>query len=467
MRRQGVHPPASGETIVTSVTRRTSRARLAVSIATFAVILGACNGAATSGSPTSAATSSASTSAGASAAAPSAGGSTAPSGDTIVIGDLHPFTGQYASVGTHSYAGAISAAACINDAGGVLGRKLSITSADTVGDPADAVPALNKLLAVDHAVAILGPGGLEIGGTQAILDSHKVPFMFEGGLSAMDNNTDQYLWRDTPSDSQEGVAMALYALGKGYKTAAMVFSTIQSAQDFKAPVQDAYTKQGGKIVANIDLSPGQTSYRSEALRVVGAKPDVIFTQMEPGTAGAFFSGMKALDNLAIPFIASDTSVGADWVSAITGPVAEAHLVSVEGSSSPGPGGDAYTACYKKANGDIQPGGNTPYAYDGAMVLSLAMDLANSTDPDKIIAALPNVSSPATDAKVVTTYADALAAIKGGATKINYDGAGTPMDFNGAHNVFGPFDVVQWSESAKQFKIVQTISAKDLEAATGG
>jgi hypothetical protein len=42
-----------------------------------------------------------------------------------------------------------------------------------------------------------------------------------------------------------------------------------------------------------------------------------------------------------------------------------------------------------------------------------------------------------------------------------------MDFNGAHNVFGPFDVVQWSESAKQFKIVQTVSAKDLEAATGG
>lgn len=383
-----------------------------------------------------------------------------------MFGDLHPFTGQYASVGTHSFAGVQAAAACINDAGGILGRKLQIATGDTVGDPADAVPALNKLLSVDNAVAIIGPGGLEIGGTQPILDSHKIPFMFEGGLSAKDNNADPLLWRDTPSDSQEGVAMALYAISKGYKNAALVFSTIQSAQDFKAPVKDPFVKAGGTIVADINLSPGQPSYRSEALRVVNAHPDVIFTQMEPGTAGAFFSGMKALNNLAIPFIASDTSVGADWISAITGPVAEAHLVSVEGSSAPGPGGDAYSKCYTEANGDVQAGGNTPYAYDGAIVLALAMDLAGSSDSAAVLAALPKVSSPNSAATKVTSYADGLAAIKAG-KQIDYDGAGTPMDFDQFHNVFGPFDVVQWSESAKKFQTIFTVSATDLEKATTG
>jgi ABC-type branched-subunit amino acid transport system substrate-binding protein len=438
-------------------------------IASLAVVLAACNAAAPSATTSAASQPPAASGASGASSAPASAGAPASAltGNGIVFGDLHPFTGQYASVGTHSFAGAKAAEACINDAGGVLGQKLTVTSADTVGDPADAVPALNKLLAVDKAVAILGPGGLEIGGTQPILDNNKIPFMFEGGLSAMDNNTDPLLWRDTPSDSQEGVAMALYALSKGYKNAALVFSTIQSAQDFKEPVKTAYEKQGGTIAVEIDLSPGQTSYRSEALRVANAHPDVIFTQMEPGTAGAFFSGMKSLNNLAIPFIASDTSVGADWISAITGPIAEAHLVSVEGSSAPGPGGDAYTACYKEANGDIQPGGNTPYAYDGTMVLALAIDLAGSTDSAKVVAALPNVSSPTAGAAAVTTYKDALAAIKAGATTINYEGAGTPMDFNGAHNVFGPFDVVQWSQSANKFQTVTTISAQDLEHATGG
>ncbi len=448
-----------------------TKTRAAVAAACISILAAACGGAtATPTAPASAASSAPSTAAaGGSPAAGSAAASSpgaSASGGTIVFGDLHPFTGQYASVGTHSFAGAQAAAACINDAGGLLGQQLKIATGDTVGDPADAVPALNKLLSVDKAVAIIGPGGLEIGGTQPILDSNKIPFMFEGGLSAEDNNTDPLLWRDTPSDSQEGVAMALYALGKGYKTAALVFSTIQSAQDFKDPVKNPFVKGGGTIVADINLSPGQPSYRSEALRVVNAKPDVIFTQMEPGTAGAFFSGMKALDNLAIPFIASDTSVGADWISAITGPVAEAHLVSVEGSSSPGPGGDAYTKCYKEANGDTQPGGNTPYAYDGTTVLALAIAQAGSTDSAAIVAALPKVSSPDPSATKVTSYADGVAAIKAG-KRIDYDGAGTPMDFNQYHNVFGPFDVVQWSVAANQFKTIATVSASDLYKATGG
>ena len=448
----------------------TKRAAVALMVSGILLVAGCASPAATQSpttAPTTAATAMPSTGA---TAMPSTGATSAPStapGGGITFGDLHPFTGQYASVGAHSYAGALAAASCINDAGGVLGQKLNIATADTVGDPADAVPALNKLLSVDNAVAVIGPGGLEIGAVQPILDNNKIPFMFEGGLSALDNNTDPYLWRDTPSDSQEGVAMALYALGQGYKKAALVFSTIQSAQDFKAPVQSAYEAQGGQIVADVNLSPGQTSYRSEALKVVNSGAEVIFTQMEPGTAGAFFSSMNALDNLAIPFIASDTSVGSDWISAITGPVAEAHLVSVEGSSAPGPGGDKYMSCYKEANGDTQPGGNTPYAYDGTVVLALAMDLAGSTNSDAVVAAIPKVSNPGTGITDVTTYADGLAAIQGGATAINYDGAGTPMNFDQYHNVFGPFDVVRWSESSQQFEVVTTISASDLENASGG
>lgn len=429
-----------------------------------ALVMTACNaGSSPSASASASASNSASSSSGASA---SASASSSSGGGTITFGDLHPFTGQYASVGAHSYAGAKAAAACINAAGGILGKQLQIATADTVGDPADAVPALNKLLSVNNAVAIIGPGGLEIGGTEPILQSRKVPFIFEGGLSAKDNNADPYLWRDTPSDSQEGVAMALYALSKGYKTAALVFSTIQSAQDFKQPVQAAYTKQGGQIVIDVNLSPGQTSYRSETLKVVNAHPDVIFTQMEPGTAGAFFSGMKALDNLAIPFIASDTSVGSDWISAIGGDVAQQHLVGVEGSAAPGPGGAAFTQCYEQGNGAGQPVANSPYSYDGTVVMALAMDQAGSTDPAAVIAALPKVSSPDPSAKKVTSYADGLAAIKAG-TRIDYDGAGTPMDFDQYHNVFGPFDVVQWSTSASQFKVVTTVTAAQLEQASGG
>ena len=57
----------------------------------------------------------------------------------------------------------------------------------------------------------------------------------------------------------------------------------------------------------------------------------------------------------------------------------------------------------------------------------------------------------------------MAALKAG-TKINYDGASGPMDYNQYHNVFGPFDAVQVDLQGNS-QIVQTFSAADLGAVT--
>ena len=155
----------------------------------------------------------------------------------------------------------------INATGGIMGRKLQIVHADTLGDPVDAVPAAEHMIASSHPVGIIGPGGLEIGSVQRILDGDHIPFEFEGGDTAFDNTTDPMLWRDSPSDLQEGVAMALYALQHGYKKAAFMMSTITTAQDFIPYIEGAYKAGGGTIVANESLTPGLTSYRTEVLKV--------------------------------------------------------------------------------------------------------------------------------------------------------------------------------------------------------
>ena len=101
--------------------------------------------------------------------------------------------------------------------------------------------------------------------------------------------------------------------------------------------------------------------------------------------------------------------------------------------------------------------NAPYAYDGTITMALAMDLAGTTDGTAVSQALGKVSTPGTGIPTVTDYAAGLAAIKGGAKAIDYDGAGTTMDFNQYHNVFGPFQVVQWDPGSSQFKTIFTVS----------
>jgi len=379
---------------------------------------------------------------------------------TITFGVLHPFTGAYASVGEASLQGATVAASEINANGGILGHKLQLVHADTLGDPVDAVPAAEHMIASSHPAAIIGPGGLEIGSIQRILDADKIPFEFEGGDTAFDNTTDPMLWRDSPSDLQEGVAMALYALHHGYKRAAFMMSSITTAQDFIPYIEGAYKAGGGTIVANETMTPGLTSYRSEVLKVVQAKAQVIFSQIEPPTAAVMTQDFKEIDNLAIPIVASDTSAAAEWIKAVTPAVANKAIVSCEGATATSPASPVFMK-YFKQDFKGKPLASATYSYDATLALALAIDKAHSTTGTAFAKDIPLVTSaPGT---VVYDYKTGLADIKAG-KKINYDGASGNMDYNQFHNVFGPYQLVKANLSGVE-QVVGTISAAQLEKGT--
>jgi ABC-type branched-subunit amino acid transport system substrate-binding protein len=379
----------------------------------------------------------------------------------ITFGVLHPFTGAYASVGEAALQGVTVAAAEINAAGGILGHKLQIVHADTLGDPVDAVPAAEHMVASSHPAAVIGPGGLEIGSVQRILDGDHIPFEFEGGDTAFDNTTDPMLWRDSPSDLQEGVAMALYALQHGYKRAAFMMSSITTAQDFIPYIQGAYKAGGGTIVANETMTPGLTSYRTEVLKVVQAHPQVIFSQIEPPTAAVLTQNFKEIDNLAIPIIASDTSAAAEWIKAVTPAVANKAIVSAEGATATSPASTVFMKYFNQIYHGQQPLASATYAYDATIALALAIDKAGTTDGPTFAKDIPLVTTaPGT---TVYSYQQAMTDIKAG-KKVNYDGASGNMDYNQFHNVFGPYQLVK-SDTSGTEQVVGTISAAQLEAGT--
>jgi branched-chain amino acid transport system substrate-binding protein len=416
---------------------RTSRAGLCVALAATVGALTAC------------------------ASSSGAGGSLGSPGSPVTFGVLHPFTGAYASVGEAALQGVTVATTEINANGGILGHKLQIVHADTLGDPVDAVPAAEHMIASNHPAGIIGPGGLEIGAIQRILDADKIPFEFEGGDTAFDNTTDPMLWRDSPSDLQEGVAMSVWALEHGYKRAAFMMSSITTAQDFIPYIQGAYKAGGGTIVANETLTPGLTSYRTEALKVAQAHPQVIFSQMEPPTAAVLTQNFKEIDNLAVPIVASDTSAAAEWIKAVTPAVANKAVLSCEGAAATSPANAEFMKYFNQDYKGQQPLASATYAYDATIALALAIDKAKTTNGPTYAKDIPLVTSP--PGTVVYDYQSGLADLKAG-KKINYNGASGNMDYNKYHNVFGPYELVR-SNLAGVEQVVGTVSATQLEAAT--
>src|ERR1700732_2580161 len=297
----------------------------------------------------------------------------------VSFGVLSCFTGPLAVLGQAMLQGSQVAQKVINAAGGVLGKQLDLSHADTQCDEADAGPAVRSRLAADNVTGIIGPETQEIAAVAPIVSAAKIPTQFQGGSTAFDKNVNTYLWRDSPSDSQLGVAMALYAYQKGYRKAGLLFYSDIAAQTFADPITATWAKLGGTIAIRItDLAPGQTSYRTQVQKVIDAKPDVIFTQTDAPTAAVLFKNFKELDNLAIPFVGTDVTGGDDYLKAITYQVAHDHLISVYGTSVTGAAADEFNKQFAAVVGaNQQPLANANYAYDACISQELAIDQAKS------------------------------------------------------------------------------------------
>jgi ABC-type branched-subunit amino acid transport system substrate-binding protein len=392
---------------------------------------------------------------------PSAGGKQ-PTGP-VSMGVLSCFTGSLASLGAAMLQGSQMAQKAINDAGGILGKTLNLSHADTQCDEADSVPAVRKLLSDSNVVGIIGPETQEINAVAPIVSAAKIPDQFQGGSTVFDHNTNAYLWRDSPSDSQLGVAMALYAYQKGYRKAGLLFYSDIAAQTFADPITATWAKLGGTIAVRItDLAPGQTSYRTQVQKVIDAKPDVIFTQTDAPTAGVLFKNFKELNNLAIPFVGTDVTGGDDYLKAITYPIAHDHLISIYGTSVSGAATDEFNKIFAAMfPGPDQPQANANYAYDAVISQALAVVKANSITGSDINNAMTAVTNPPGTA--CYTYKTCLDLLKAG-TKINYEGASGDLNYNNYHNVFGPYGAWQQTLAGQQ-QLVQTMTAAQLAAAT--
>jgi ABC-type branched-subunit amino acid transport system substrate-binding protein len=376
----------------------------------------------------------------------------------VTMGVLSCFTGSLASLGAAMLQGSQVAAQAINAGGGILGQQLVINHADTQCDEADGVVAVRQLLAASNIVGIIGPETQEINAVAPIVSSAKVPTQFQGGSTLFDTNTNPYLWRDSPSDSQLGVAMALYAYKKGYRKADLVFYSDIAAQTFPPPITATFQHLGGTVVKSYTISQAQTSYLTTVQQVIADKPDVIFTQTDAPTAAVLFRNFQSLDNLAIPFVGTDVTGGDDYLKAITYQVAHDHLISIYGTSVSG----AATDEFNKLLGSTPALANANYAYDAVISQALAIDKAKSIAGSDINAAMTQVTNP--PGTQCYTYKTCLDLINAG-TKINFDGASGPLDYNQYHNVFGPYAAFQQNPGTGQQDQIQVLSAADLAAAT--
>ena len=369
---------------------------------------------------------------------------------TLTVAAFNPFTGPDAAFGPEMMAGCLAAANSVNAAGGVLTDKVACQSVDTRGDPADAVTAAAKMLATtSHLLGVLGPSSDEADATAPLINAAKIPMFADTGEASFDQTKLQYFWRMTPADDVLGYAMALWAKQKGYLRAAAVFGNDVGSQSVVPTLLKGYKALGGQMVSNQKIALGQSSYQPEVEQLIAAKPQVIFTEASPQADATILAELQQLGHL-IPVIGSDATVEAAWLQAVAAAIGKPALSkyfvgAIPYAPASGPAWQVYNKYVLSTPGVTKPASqwsDDSYSmvdYDGLIVMALAATAAKSTSPAVFNSSIEAVTTASSDAVVVHSYAEGVAALKAG-KKIDYVGATGLIAWNQYHNSTGGFEV---------------------------
>lgn len=407
----------------------------------------------------------------AAAACSSTNNSGSSGGSTLQIADIFPFSGPNASYGPEMLSGCKPAVYAVNKAGGVLGHKLSCLTVDTVGDPADGVAAVRKMIAADSGVVgVMGPDGGTADATAPILNQAHITMAATNGNLSFDYNKYPYYWRVVASDSVLGTAMAVAAHLEGYTRVAMLFGNDSAAQAEVPPAIKGTKKLGGVVTDSLAVAPGQADYLAELTKLIATHPQVILTETDPATAGTIFRNLKEVSKTPIPIMGTATTDAEPYFKAIESAAGVGYVdryfsvVNFYAANE-----QAAVTAFKSF--ELNPAAGVSQAkqyaddtyawsyYDEATLEALSMVAAHSTKPSVYNPYMAKVTGPGKDV-VVHTFAAGKAALEAGKT-IQYVGPSGPIIFNQYHNTFSPFivDGLAGSSTMKPGKIVSAAAIK--------
>jgi branched-chain amino acid transport system substrate-binding protein len=358
----------------------------------------------------------------------------------IRIGALNPITGSGSPYGTGMQKMILAAAETVNAAGGAAGRQIQVVAEDSQTNPQAGVLAAKKLIEVNKVQAIVGTWSSGV--TLAVLPLCRaagIPILHVSGAPNLSdlNVTGGLGYRFHTPNGRTGRCYAEMCKKEGFKRVATMAFNNASGLGLTEGFAKAWKDMGNDIVEKVVYEPNQSSYRSELMKVLAARPDAIVT-------GSYYADTTIImrewfqtghkNRWVIPGHATTPEFIKAVGSAAEG-VLTADLVVAKDSPSYAP----YDEAYRKQMG--QPGESNIYAamtWDMMIALALAIEATGSTDMAAVNRNIRTVSNaPGTK---VHGFADGKAKLKSG--KIDYDGASSILDFDESGDITPDFGVYQ-------------------------
>src|SRR4051794_23796070 len=305
--------------------------------------------------------------------------------EKIKIGHLTPLTGLLGALGAYAQLGIRMAEEEINQAGGVIGRQLDITSEDSV-NPATAATKAQRMLEQDGALVLMG----EINSASAltimqVAARNKKLFMQTGARSdaLRGKNCNRYTFHvDIPSTvmvNAVGLALVRDNMMKGKKfytlTADYIFG-----HDLAAAAKNFFNANGGQPIGDELIATDVTDFSPYLLKIRQAKPDIVCSNLA-GNQVTNLIKQYAEFGLPYPIVGFNLNTADAWAAGDgnlsgTWPTVWHHDLDT-------PASKAFVAAFTKKH-DKPPENHAWIEYISFKIMAQAMNETKSTDTDKLI-----------------------------------------------------------------------------------
>jgi branched-chain amino acid transport system substrate-binding protein len=317
---------------------------------------------------------------------------TSADGMEVKIGHVAPLTGAIAHLGKDNENGARLAIEEINKSGLTIdGKKvvLTLVPEDDAEDPKTATQVAQKL--VDAKVAgVVGHlnSGTSIPASKIYSDAGITQVSPSATNPDYTKQGFKTTYRLVATDAQQGPALANYVINTlKAKTVAIIDDSTQYGKGLADEFEKTIKAAGVKVVTREASNNKATDFKAILTKVKGKKPDVIMYGGMDATGGPLTKqaaelGIKAKvvggDGMCTEKLAE---LAGDAVINVT--CSEAGMAL----SKMAQGADFQKRYKERFNADVQI--YAPFTYDAVYVLVDSMKRANSADPAKILAAMPD------------------------------------------------------------------------------
>jgi branched-chain amino acid transport system substrate-binding protein len=305
---------------------------------------------------------------------------TAGAADTFKFGALVPLTGTQAVMAEDLSTGFKLAEEDVNAAGGILGKPVQVIIEDTETRPAPGMDAARKLMDVDKVGVIAG--GFSSGVALPIAkvcQSKGILFVAGAPTSPLFADVGDYVFMMDVLDKFKGKVIADLAIGdSGKKKFGLMFMNNAFGMALREETIKNLKDQGAEIVTDVVYELNKVDYKAELQRLFSKKPEAIigtwYAKEGMVTAKQAYE-MGLLNVKEVPWYCPE------MVSSFAEAIKEIPdaLEGIKGLT-PLPPGLLYTEKFKKKMGRDPITAYAAMNYDALVMVAMAANFANSTDP---------------------------------------------------------------------------------------